>query len=459
MSGERGAWKRLSVLGGILCAAAAAVTVVLRRSPDSNPASEDPALQICRTVLDDVRFALYCYRTDLSWDWDAILDHCSRTKTGTDELRDEFRRVRRQPEWTAREETDRALRSSASLHTLKSELFGTLRPFGRGAYRIELRDNDDDGDPLHDRDAEVEAFITGIAEDGRLRTLHARLRYAEAVYSPPSSIHARGSAILEGSIRLEGTRGGVSLDGDLLLLGTPSCEGPIRSTRDVQIRGAPSLPSDPLLSRTPIEPIPDIIPEVYRSQAGFILTRKGEIRDAKDLAVADVSKGESWHGLSWQAARGWSLEDASPLPQAIYFVEGDLIAVSLGRRGEEQATFITTGSVTLEGSLRLRAHLPGTLILSGGDLSIHASSAMRLQGTLAAREQARIGGGGAIFEGAVVVSDTRDLLNLVSRTRVDSLEVALRIGGAVRIRYPAPAVTSIKAPLSAIPVVEQTVLP
>jgi hypothetical protein len=400
----------------------------------------NPARTICDDILEDVRRALYVYRAEQKWDWNDVLQYNASFQPDPQALLKEYRESCAGKEWMDRAtaEAVRRLRGAYPAPPEKDLLFGVLRPHRRGAYCVVLREDPSGPDRLF-------AIITGISDEETVCTIRASLEYSEATYAPRAGLHAHGGVVIGGSTKLDIA----AVDGDLHLSGTPSISTAVLATGEVLISGEFAAPQTVQRGPGAVPIVPEIVPEVYRPLADYILDRRGCVRTRDDEVLADVCRKEPWHGAAWNAARGWSIRGAPDLPAATYFVEGNL-RILFTDETERVATFVATGSVILEGSLRFRPKQTGTLVLAGGDLVVNGASGSELHGVLAAGEQARIGGGGTVLNGALIVHDGADLYAEVIRNRTGGKAVCVRVGGGTAIDCSSCPDTIIKAPLHSI---------
>lgn len=331
---------------------------------------------------------------------------------------------------------------------------GWSRPFGRGAYFVVIRDNEDEAgtnDPLVDTDNTIVVHITATLPEGTQRSIEALVEYPEAYFDPQAGLLSDGDVDMgNGNVTSPSTvtsgGGKVHTNGDLLVGATGNATS-VNAVGEVTGPGGGAPPSsagtvNDATTGTPpaVLPIPDVVASSFltnplynngttvpmywiekgsgNSIAIYTVTSSG----AKGSAVTSSTITGAW---SFQNGGGSNpdtakLTTAAASVQAVWY--SPTMNFDLNPPGNSSisvtGTFITAESVTMGGNSSVSPFVKqmdtsvdppvvkaATTVVAQKDLTISGTSSSLVQeGIFLAGEQASLNGTVSV-QGSVIAKD------------------------------------------------------
>jgi hypothetical protein len=354
--------------------------------------------------------------------------------------------------------------SGSTIPTSFQQLFCVQRPYGKGAYYMVFRNNqdfygngiddNDDGDswdpdtpaevaaklssPVIDGDRRGELIITATLPGGMVRQIEVLVEYPARKYTPAAALLDSGTIKMSGSFDILGQKGSVQANQDMVGNGG-------NATVSVSVNASGSAAGFSMNNMPPgginSGVAPASIPQIDLStQAGIdsFLNSPGvsKFKDAGDIIMFDAQGNAtnaatgasvgtaSNFGFSLKSGT-FSLSGKSAPPPQIYFFTGNVAMTGQGNAAPYNMSIIATGSVSMAGNAAFSAFTDpvlgqtGTLIVAGQDLDLGGTGGAtgaqimsntgtpQYSGVTLAVEQIKIHGNFSM-KGAVIGENLRD---------------------------------------------------
>ncbi len=246
------------------------------------------------------------------------------------------------------------------------------------------------------------------------------------LFQPPLAITTEEDLTLQGNAQVVGAGGSVHANRDLDLIGRVRIAGDATATGDYDAGRQTEVGGQGAGDTAPV-PIPSLNPATFRGSADVVFAADGKVFDADGRLLADGSY------LGFDYSRGnWSWQSGAQ-PSGVLYFEGNL-SVNSRTSTTWSATLIATGSITIEGALRLApATGMGISLLAGTDIRILGTPGSKVAGVVYAGEQIDLGGN-TQYAGSFMAKGSGSLSRLVTANDVHG-DVVIDYSG-----YDVPAV-------------------
>lgn len=293
--------------------------------------------------------------------------------------------------------------------------------FGSGHYIARATDDTEaDSNPAVDTNQRIVLTSQGFGPDGSTATIEAIVALGGGI----PAIVSGGDLTISGNPLIEGTWGGVHANDDLTISGNPTVTQDATCSDVYTESGSPTIGGVSGGNRPPVQ-IPTIDAESHRSQADYILSADGKVRDQAGTVLADTTGGTSFRG--WRRTSETPVEWTSNTNQndyfpGSYFVEGN--ATLSGKIGSNTVTVpltvIAKGDIKSSGSADVRPESGDIFLLADGDIQITGDldqSDQNYAGFIATHEQLYISGNPTLV-GHIVIEDAANNSSLVTSNNI-----------------------------------------
>jgi type II secretory pathway pseudopilin PulG len=193
----------------------------------------DEAQRIVDAALDQARRFLYVYKDTGSWGWDDILTY--NKNFDPDPLAQRAAAIAALRAKMSGQPTPYAAASAWPEAPVPPDpknpgspgvMFGTFYFYGRGVWRVVVRNNPEEANPLVDTDSKLILYITATMPEGVQRSVEAEVAYVDPAFSP------RGAVMTGGSVKFHGSS---SVD---ITASIPGAEANVLSNANIEVQGA-----------------------------------------------------------------------------------------------------------------------------------------------------------------------------------------------------------------------------
>ncbi len=228
---------------------------------------------------------------------------------------------------------------------------------------------------------------------------------------------------------VQGSCGSLHVNGDLVILGSPSFDGSLTSSGSYDASEGNPVIGGESGGEYPLQPVPTVDPTEFLIVAQttlppsevFQLKSNGQILDGNNVLITTLGAGEEFRGWVYNRKnKPWDY-DGNTAFDGTYYVEGS--AKVSGSPGSATtpwvATIIAAEDIEILGNPHMSPHLGDTLLVAGLDINIDGNPALasELSGIIAAHEQIRIVGNPTIV-GIVIAEDAPSTSRLVGESGI-----------------------------------------
>lgn len=318
------------------------------------------------------------------------------------------------------------------------QLFGTPAPAAPIAHdvlagvpnaRFIVRLADDtggvgeDGQALVDVNDKVVVRSTGYGQGNTEVTLEAVL----GLMSLPAVV-TNGDLTISGNPVITGSSGGVHSNSNLDISGNPDIAQDATGSGTYSESGHPDV-GGVTGGGTPVITVPPVRAIDHYTQADFVLTSDGHVKDrATDAVLCDASADNnacsgaySWVYNGNVASPEWRISGNTAV-NGTFYVQGKAhISGSPGNGGaaDPAITIIAEGDIEISGNPEFRPDTPELLFVTNGDLKISGTSetSLAFEGQMLVHEQVMLSGNPTL-SGQLLVEDAVNLSHLVDTNTI-----------------------------------------
>lgn len=279
----------------------------------------------------------------------------------------------------------------------------------------------EDGNLLTDTNSTLVIQVIGYGPSNTRVTLEATIANSAAVLP---AVVMGGTLTISGNPTITGTMGGVHVNADLNITGSPDIAQDATAGGAYTASGSPTIGGITGGSQGTL-PIPPINAIDYLGYADFILTSGGQMTDQTGTVICDASVdnqtcASAGYGWIFGGASGWSIP-GNGHTNGTYYVQGD--ATVSGNHGTEAnpfgLTLIAEGSIEISGNSDITPDTPELLFVTNGDLKIAGTleTDLQVEGAILVHEQLELAGNPTL-SGQIIVEDAADDHSLVSVNQI-----------------------------------------
>lgn len=276
--------------------------------------------------------------------------------------------------------------------------------------------NDEDGEPLTDRNRRLVVRAVGYAQTNATAVVEALL----SPYQLPAII-VNDDLTISGSPAVTGMQGSVHANGDLIVSGNPMVSDDLTASGDYVVSGHPVVGGSAGGGVAELD-VPEVRASDHLSKADFILTSTGRMTlpgGGTTLCDEVSSKNSCKKTYGWEFSDpGWTMGGNSAA-DGTYYVEGT--ARISGNPGSTSVplriTVIAEGSIEIGGNPTLVPETTGLLFVTDGDLKISGNFESSIEGHVLVHEQIGISGNPS-FGGQIIVESADSVDTLVEQNTI-----------------------------------------